>query len=280
MHEMSTNSLAGLIEKGVVWYPSGEAVSADSAPFQSASSAITGHNQKFRVGDAAVDSFIEQYPCFGNGTVQEFFFANELSVKSRNVWFPAADVVSRMIANTVKSASNSEGQKCPPVFWVGSKIFPSPHLLKRVFVEQELEWEHSNFFLDPESKESRHAIALDILRSSALFALVMDGSGLNLKATRQLQLAAEQSGAFCFLLRPPWEIDTASSAHTKWRVSPLPAAEASSSSVEVISGEAEGQDRQPWKLELYKAKGARAPMEWVVGVGSNHTNSLEEKRLA
>ena len=259
---MSVSELADLIKQGVVWYPSGEKVSSTEDWSLSGSGAAAADavvNKRFVFGAGEVDGFMEQYPCFESGAVHEFFFANELSVKSRNVWFPAAEIIGQLVASTVRSCGPDEN--CPPVFWMGNKIFPSAHLLKRMFVERGLRWEHSNFFVDPDSKESRHGAALDVLRSSALFALVLDGSGLNLKATRQLQLAAESGGAFCFLLRPPWEIDTASSAHTKWRVSTLPGG--------------------GWKLELYKAKGARAPVEWVIG-GEEESpgDEIEQKRVA
>jgi hypothetical protein len=243
---MLPHNLADLIRHGVVWYFSGEKVS--SVEDWGVSPPNGSSAKQFVFGSPQVDLFLGQYPCFESGAVHEFFFANELSVKSRNVWFPAAEIISQLVVSTVRSCGAEKD--CPPVFWLGSKIYPSAHLLKRRFIESGLRWEHRNFFIDPDSKQSRHAAALDILRSSSAFAMVMDGSGLILKATRQLQLAAEQSGTFCFVLRPPWEIDTASTAHTKWRISALP--------------ECDSNLQRSWKLELYKAKGARAPMEWVI----------------
>ncbi|MCC6678291.1 MAG: hypothetical protein IT436_14225 [Phycisphaerales bacterium] len=88
------------------------------------------------------------------------------------------------------------------------------------------------------------------LRSRAAAAVIADGSGFDLGATRRLQLAAEAGDGMCLLARPPWERCELSAAATRWLVS-----RAACSST----------DRR-WTVELLRCKGMRpaAQSEWVV----------------
>ena len=78
--------------------------------------------------------------------------------------------------------------------------------------------------------------------------------GLDLTATRRLQLAAEAGGAFGLLLRPDGERRRLqpSAAATRWRIAPLPAAAA------------QGPDAPRWRLELLRARGGAPGGPWTV----------------
>jgi hypothetical protein len=100
-------------------------------------------------------------------------------------------------------------------------------------------------FLKPRSKDKTLWSIIQLLRSPATLAVIADGSGLNLIATRRIQLAAQKQNALCFLIRPPWEMASPSTAQTKWKVQPQ---------------KSEAEER--WDLELLSAKGLPAPLHW------------------
>jgi hypothetical protein len=61
------------------------------------------------------------------------------------------------------------------------------------------------------------------IRNRGIAAVVADGSGLAMAATRRLHLAAQSAAAagtptLCLLLRPPWERQVISAAATRWEV--------------------------------------------------------------
>ncbi len=79
------------------------------------------------------------------------------------------------------------------------------------------------------------------LRCPGITAVVADGSGLGMAATRRLQLAATSSGALALLARPPGEEREVSAATTRWRV-----------------GRRGGVGDGPaWSATLLRAKGAQ-----------------------
>jgi protein ImuA len=93
--------------------------------------------------------------------------------------------------------------------------------------------------------------AIDLaLRSRAAAAVVADGSGLDLSATRRLQLAAEAGGGLCLLARPAREEKELSASATRWRVECVPSP----------------TRNRRWRVELLRCKGMRpgGAREWVV----------------
>lgn len=76
---------------------------------------------------------------------------------------------------------------------------------------------------------------------------------LDLTATRRLQLAAETSGSLGLLLRPDTADPAPTAAVTRWRVGPLPTAQAGT-----------GLDDPRWQLELLRARGGKPGGPWAV----------------
>jgi protein ImuA len=74
--------------------------------------------------------------------------------------------------------------------------------------------------------------------------------GLDLTATRRLQLAAETGGALGLLLRPDAAGAEHSAAATRWRVGSL--------------GAGHGLDDPRWQLELLRVRGGRPGGPWAV----------------
>ena len=79
------------------------------------------------------------------------------------------------------------------------------------------------------------------LRCPGVTAVIADGSGLGMAATRRLQLAATSSEALVLLARPPGEEREVSAATTRWRISRRESA----------------GDGPAWSATLLRAKGAQ-----------------------
>lgn len=93
------------------------------------------------------------------------------------------------------------------------------------------------------------------LRSSAIQAVLGEVAGLDLTASRRLQLAAEKSGSPAFLLRVPEGAAGNNAALTRWHVRPfiLPQ-EVDKTGAEQVTG---------WQVALWRCRGG-GPAEWKV----------------
>lgn len=165
------------------------------------------------------------------------------------------------------------------VAWIGRRCWPNPRALvsgsgggaDHALLARSL-------FVDPPDRASR-LWAIDLaLRSSAIAAVVADGSGFDMASTRRLQLAARDAagregagraggvgGGFCLLLRPAADRKALSAAQTRWLVRPALA--------EGVGGE--GGRSARWMIELLRRKGpasaassgsaqARQPLRFIV----------------
>ncbi|MFG0276296.1 MAG: hypothetical protein ACF8QF_14700, partial [Phycisphaerales bacterium] len=105
--------------------------------------------------------------------------------------------------------------------------------------------------------DSERVWATDLaLRCSGAQAVVADGGGLSMSASRRLQLAAEAGNALGLLARPAREAGAISAARTRWLVRPAPVGE-----------NAMERDGPGWAIELLRCKGMRPDAEgarrWV-----------------
>ena len=123
------------------------------------------------------------------------------------------------------------------VVWIGRSSWPCPHacggvgngLLAR------------SVWIDPPDRASR-LWAIDMaLRCGGVCAVVADGGGLDLAATRRLQLAAETGGTIGLIARPEQERTSLSAAATRWLVTPAPT----------------HGNRPRWTVELVRCKGVQ-----------------------
>lgn len=104
----------------------------------------------------------------------------------------------------------------------------------------------------------------EALRSRSLRAVVGEIGAVSLTATRRLQLAAEQAGIPCFLLRR-WRTKTLAercraqpiAAATRWRISPAPDA------AKKISPEL---GRMTRRVDLWRCRNGQ-PAAWIVEMG-------------
>lgn len=171
------------------------------------------------------------------GALHEWF-GLACEAKSLSIWTPPLTLLvhlaacSRAAPNTTPRAAN------PPVLWIGKRVWPYGHALKR----------HPSLFeasicIDTQDK-AQQFWAIDIaLRGAGDGAVIIaDASGLPLAMSRRLQLAAEAGGSLALLARPPWEEAELSVAATRWRV----------------RSAAECADAPQWSMALMRCKGSQA----------------------
>ncbi len=145
-------------------------------------------------------------------------------------WLPPLGVVLHLARRSLETPSARR------VVWIGRRCWPYPRALG-----EDDPLLRRSIFIDPPDQGCR-LWAIDLaVRCPAAAAVVADGSGLDLAATRRLQLAAEAGSALVLLARPPGERDRLSAAATRWLVCSAPSA-----------------DKTPrWIVELLRSKGAQ-----------------------
>jgi hypothetical protein len=144
-------------------------------------------------------------------------------------WVPPLGILLHLVCRRVGGGSDRRGQ----VVWIGRWAWPNPQVLLESGAAGQ------SVFVDPPDAGSR-LWAIDVaVRCPAVAAVVADGSGLDMAATRRLQLAAEWGSALVLMARPPREMDRLSAATTRWLVRWAPS-----------------PDRMPrWIVQLLRCKG-------------------------
>lgn len=153
-----------------------------------------------------------------------------------------------------------------PVLWIGRRVWPYGRALVRAGPKGARLLARSLFVAIPDdvagsrgrvaSEAGARLWALDLaLRCRAVAAVVADGRGFAMAASRRLQVAAEAGHAFVVLARPPEEFDVPSAAAVRF----------------VVTRTAIDADARPgaprscaWSLTLRRAKGAAARMRAAV----------------
>ena len=154
-------------------------------------------------------------------------------------WIPPLGILLYLVNQSL----TGEGSRA--VAWIGRHCWPFLHGLppadRNVLLARSI-------FIDPPDEMSR-LWAIDLAaRCPATAVVVTDGSGLNLAATRRLQLAAESGSARVLCARPPREMNHLSAATTRWLVRSAPSA-----------------DKIPrWNVQLLRCKGMQPDGQWTV----------------
>jgi hypothetical protein len=157
------------------------------------------------------------------GGVHEWFGA----AHAAHNWAPPLGILLHL---ALRSLEGSPG--C--VVWIGRRCWPYPHVLNGAGLRRSI-------FVDPPDGASRLWTIDLAARCPGVAAVVADGSGLDMAATRRLQLASEAGSALVLCARPPNEVDHLSAAATRWLVRCAPAT-----------------DKAPrWIVELLRCKGVQ-----------------------
>lgn len=159
-------------------------------------------------------------------------------------WSPPLGLLIEMARRAATAPET--GQK--RVVFIGEAVWPYP-----VALESAAERDNGHLRLNQclfvrANRSAERLWATDLaLRSlgGTAAAVIADGSGFDLAATRRLQLAAEAGGGMCLLARPPWERRELSAAATRWLVMNEPS----------LRGQANVTRR--WTVELLRCKGLR-----------------------
>ncbi len=103
------------------------------------------------------------------------------------------------------------------VAFIGRHAWPYPHTLIHAGDRRLV---HQSIWLDPRTDDERLWAIDQAMSCPAIAAVVADGSGLPMAATRRLQLAARNSGALVMLARPQRDRGVISAAALRWVVTP------------------------------------------------------------
>ncbi len=155
----------------------------------------------------------------------------------RTIWVPA---MAMLMEGAIKAWSSGGGL----VIWIGSAVWPYGASLPAAVIGDSV-------MVQTQSMADR-VWAIDLaLRSKAVTAVIADGSGLTLPATRRLQLAAEAGRALALLARPSHEMKQRSAAAYRWLV------RHGRSAGEGGEGGQFSRDRPCWSVELLRGKEGR-----------------------
>lgn len=176
------------------------------------------------------------------GIVHEWFGPLAVDQGQRPLWSPPLYLLAH--AASLALSQSSHGR----VLWIGRRCWPHPRTLIQAGGRTLLD--RSVFVAPPDAAARVWAVDVS-LRCAAAAVVVADGSGMNMAATRRLQLAAAHGGSLALIARPPHERAELSAAGARWGVRPLPSE----------SG------RPRWIVELLRCKGVQPthgePRSWI-----------------
>lgn len=176
-------------------------------------------------------------------------------------WVPPLGILLHLAGRRIEGAGSGAGDGAGDgngngggVVWIGRRCWPYMNALGPAEARSLL---RQSVFIDPPDDAGR-LWSIDLAaRCPAVAAVVADGSGLDMAATRRLQLAAEAGSAPVVCARPPGELKRLSAASTRWLVRCAPS-----------------ETRNPrWIVQLLRCKGAMQPkpelaVEWKRVKGS------------
>lgn len=150
------------------------------------------------------------------------------------------------------------------IIWIGKDCFPYPAVLVRE-AGRDLRLLRRSLFVRAESAADRVWVTDLSIRCGLAGTVVADGSGLDMAATRRLQLAAKSQEAFVFLARPPQDFDRLSAAATRWMVRTKK--QRGNEAGATKAGASGQQDNPQWNIELLRCKGMQpstSQKTWLV----------------
>jgi protein ImuA len=264
-------NLRALLEDGAVWFGDhSELLFHPTTARRSCMSQVIAPFGIREIDSAVLDGGLK------GGALHEWFYETEIDSKARGRWHPPLQILACILANALAAEQQSSSRKL--ILWIGERCWPTPSLLQHTIARQSQstpqsalsDWQSSCIFvaLRDNSEKRKVEILSHVLHSPALFAMIADGSGLSLGATRRLQLAAREGGALACIARPPWEALKQSTAQTRWRVQPVPSP----------------SPFPCWSLELFRARGLVAPkswsLEWHEGETTDDATETNSLRLS
>jgi hypothetical protein len=139
--------------------------------------------------------------------------------------------------------------------WIGRRCFPYGGVLVGADGDRRC-LEGSIFVMADRPVDRLWAVDL-VLRCPAVGVVVADGRGIDMAATRRVQLVAKNHNVPALLARPPWEVRELSAAQTRWWV-------CSESATKGRDGSDVLNPR--WSIELLRCKGRQPERHPLVRV--------------
>jgi len=165
----------------------------------------------------------------------------------KGVWTPPLEL---MCGFAMQAAASSPRER-DRTAWIGTEIWPHGMHAVRFTADRRALLSERSLFVDGQSAQERLWAADLALRSRTCAAVIVDGRGFDLTATRRLQLVAESSGCVVMLARPPWEQHQLSAAALRW----------------LVCWDASQAGKRRWTLQLLRHKGRTrltGTCRWVV----------------
>lgn len=163
-------------------------------------------------------------------------------------WLPPLAVVAHGAGQALRAAQAGSARNLG-VIWIGARCQPFGALLQDEVLRR------ASIFAEPADEASRLWAADVAIRCPDAAAVVIDGTGFDMAATRRLQLAAASTGCAALLLRPPWEMKKLSAARTRWRVMP----------------EVSSTGKPRWTVHLLRCKGMQPAMGSLAAAAAQWT---------
>ena len=220
------------------------------------------------VGDENTSASLPEL-CVG---IHEWFYGDTLDSKTsawhtplprsrERPWWPAALTLMAWTAGRILRQSEHKY-----LFWIGGTEFlPTVQLLAAILPGHRLI--ERCIFIDPPSQSDRIWAIDQSLRSGAAAAVIANGAGADMAASRRWQLAAAAGGVCGLLARPPWEINTPCLAITRWQVQPAPTS----------------TSHPQWKVRLLRCKPPMPPIapdtQWTAQWCYDSNNGQGEMKI-
>jgi protein ImuA len=192
------------------------------------------------VNNGGLSLIKEAFPnnCFPLGAIHEYVCSNPAEAAASAGFISA--IVSSMITETGL------------LVWIGTKNTVFPHGLTMFGISPA-----NVLFVDTSNEKEKLWVIKEALKCEALTAVIADIKEIGFTESRKFQLAVEQTGVTCFLLRQNIK-NTASCCHTRWQVKP----------VFEPGNEIPGVGFTQWNVELQKVKNGKPgtwQLEWRAG---------------
>ena len=125
-------------------------------------------------------------------------------------WVPPLGILLYLVREALA------GPSAGAAVWIGRRCWPHLEVVERALLRRCV-------FVDPPDDAGR-LWAIDLAARCAGAVVVADGSGLDMAASRRLQLAAEAGGGLVLCARPAAELKRLSAASARWLVRSAPSA--------------------------------------------------------
>ena len=185
---------------------------------------------------------------FGLGPIVSSFANHEFPFSALHEFICQSPQEIAASSAFITSLLSTQLKKGGIVLWIGTQRLIFPPALKRFAVDPD-----QMVFINARSQKEAVWAVEEALKSPSLTSVVGQIKDLDFTESRRMQLAIEQSGVGCFLLRyRPHNLTTATT--TRWHIKPI-----SSSREDNLPG----LSHPRWQVDLLKVRNGK-PGNWII----------------